>query len=330
MLYVTTRNKHDAYTAPWTLRDDCAKDGGLYLPFRMPEFAAADIAALRDKSFGQTVADVLNLFFSTHLTGWDVEFSIGRYPVKIGSAGQKVLIAECWRNLEGSYEKMERSLAARICGCSTMDVNVTSWLRIAIRIAVLTAVFGELQRQETVDAVDVAVPVGDFSLTMAVWYCRRMGLPVRNIICGCNGNDAVWELLHMGQMRTVNGIVPELERLIHGILGVDETRRYCAACASGDTYTLLPHVAKQLRCGMFAAVVSRERMTAAIPNVHSTSAYVMGSDVAVAYSALMDYRAKTGERCTALLLADRNPIDDAAEVAAAMKITQAELKELLR
>lgn len=330
MLYVTTRDKHDAYTAPWTLRDDCAKDGGLYLPFRMPTFSAAELTELKDQAFGQTVADMLNLFFSTQLSGWDVEFCIGKNPVKVGSVGQKVLISEFWRNLEGSYDKMERSLAARICGCGAAEVKITSWLRIAIRIALLTATFGELQRQGITEVIDVAVPVGNFSLTMAVWYCREMGLPVGNIICGCKESDAVWELLHVGQMRTGNGIVEELERLIHGTFGVDENRRYCAACNAGDVYTLLPHMVKQLRSGMFAAVVSRERMMAVIPNVHKTSAYVMSSDVAVAYSGLMDYRAKTGERSTALLLADRNPVDDAEQVASAMKITQAELKELLR
>lgn len=307
MLYVSTREKYDASTSIWTLKSDRAKDGGLYLPYKMPVFTPMDVAALKDRSFGQTVADMLNLFFSTQLTGWDVEFSIGRHPVKTASAGQMVVVAECWRNLDGSYEKLEKNLAARICGCSVGDVKLTSWLRIAIRIAVLVGIFGQLQRQDITEPVDIAVSVSDLHTAMAVWYCRRMGLPVGNIICGCRDNDAVWELLHMGQLRTAGSDLPELERLIHGVLGVDETLRYCDAVSRGELYTLLPQPAAQLRSGMFAAVISRERVDAAIPNVQSTSGYVMGMDVAVAYSALMDYRAKTGARSTALLLSDRNP-----------------------
>lgn len=329
MLYVTTREKYDACTPVWPLRQSCGADGGRYVPFCLPVLSREDVAALKDKSFGQTVADMLNLFFATGLTGWDVEFTIGRNPVRLGAAGQRVLVAEYWRNLEGSYEKMERSLAARIQGCGAKEANLTSWLRIAIRMALVTGVFGELQRQDVTEPVDIAVSVGDFGVTMALWYCREMGLPVGNIVCGCRENDAVWELLHMGQIRTSGGVDPELERLIHGTFGVDETRRYCGACARGEVYSLLPHMAGQLRAGMFAAVISGERMAAAIPNVYSTSAYVMSLDAAAGYSGLMDYRAKSGERATALLLADRDPAGDAAQVAAALRITQAELKERL-
>ena len=307
MLYVSTREKYDASTSIWTLRNDRASDGGLYLPFKMPAFSAADVAALKDKTFGQTVADMLNLFFGTRLTGWDVEFAVGRYPLKVASAGQKVMVAESWWNLDGSYEKMERNLAARVCGCSAMDVTVTSWLRIAIRIAVITAIFGQLQREGITDHVDIAVNVGDMDIAMSAWYCRKMGLPIANIICGCQDNDAVWELLHMGQMRTSGLNQPELERLIHGVFGVDEVLRYNEKLTTGAQYSLLPEAAAQLSRGMFAAVVSHERMDASIPKVHSTSGYRMGMDVAVGYSALMDYRAKTGARTTALLLSDRNP-----------------------
>ena len=309
MLYVSTRERYDASTSIWTLKADHAADGGLYLPFKLPTFSAAEVAELKEQSFGQTVAQMLNLFFSADITGWDVEFAVGRHPLKIDSAGQKVMVAETWRNLDGSYEKMERHLAAIICKCSPLDVKVTSWLRIAIRIAVLFGIFGQLQRHDVTDPVDVAVNVGELDVAMAVWYGRKMGLPIANIICGCRDNDAIWELLHMGQMRTAGLEQPELERLVHGTLGVNEAIRFSGIVSRGETYSLLPADASKLRNGMFAAVVSRERIDAAIPNVLSTSGYTMGLDVAVGYSGLMDYRARTGARTTALLLSDRNPQD---------------------
>lgn len=323
MLYLTTRDKHDAKTCSWTMKQDTAEDGGLYVPFQLP---ALPVAELKEKSFGQTVADVLNLFFSAGLTGWDVELCIGRYPVRIAPLGQKVLVAECWRNLDGSFAGMEQSLAQRICS----GTCVTSWMRIAVRMAVLAAVFGELLRQEMEETVDVSVSIDDFSMVMAAWYGRKMGLPIGNIICGCRENDAVWELLHMGQLRTSGGVIPELERLIYGTFGVEETLRYSQICENNDIYTLLPNMSAQLREGMFAAVISGERVKTAIPSVYRTGAYVMGPDVAVAYSSLMDYRAKSGERPTALLIGQADPLDAAQEVAAAMKLSREELKELLR
>ena len=326
MLYVSTRSKYDADTTPWALRNDTASDGGRYLPYKLPSLSLAD---LKDKSYGQTVADVLNQFFGTGLSGWDVEFSVGRNPVKLVSIGQKITVAECWRNLDGSYDALEKNLAARICGCDARNVTVTSWVRIAIRIAVLTAIFGDLQRQGFEGYLDVSVPVGDMTQIMALWYARVMGLPIGKIICGCQDNDGVWDLLHVGQMKTAIKPAAELERLIHGAFGVDEVLRYCGVCDRGETYQLLPVMSDALKRVMFAAVVSENRVSGAIPNVYSTSAYILEPEVAVGYSSLLDYRAKTGERAQALLLSDRNPIDAADAVAAAMHITPAKLKELL-
>ena len=94
MLYLTTREKFDAFTAARTLASDHGADGGRYLPYKMPHYSAEEIAALKDMSFGQTVAQVLNTFFGTRLTTWDVECCIGRFPLRLAVMGQKVFTAE--------------------------------------------------------------------------------------------------------------------------------------------------------------------------------------------------------------------------------------------
>ena len=93
MLYVTTREKYDAFTAPRTLAGDCGPDGGRFLPFQIPVFSTEEIYALKEKSFGQCVSEMLNRFFSTRLTPWDVEFSVGRHPVKIATATGFLLLS---------------------------------------------------------------------------------------------------------------------------------------------------------------------------------------------------------------------------------------------
>lgn len=330
MLYLTTREKFDAFTAARTLTSDCGADGGRYLPYKMPSFSADAVAALKDKSFGQTVAEMLNTFFGTRLTAWDVECCIGRFPLKIAAMGQKVLVAECWRNLDGSYDKLEQQLAARICGSFHFDVKRTSWLCIAIRIAVLTAVFGELQRQGMTERVDIALPDGDFTEFMAVWYCRKMGLPVANIICACSDDSDAWNLLYNGQVRTAGGVMAELERLIYATLGINEAIRFHQCCDRQEMYALSEPALSMLRTGIFPAVVSQDRIRVTIPNVYRTNSYILAPDAASAYSGLLDYRAKDRQTRSALLMADSNPADNAREVAAMLNIPESKLKELLR
>ena len=94
MLYVSTRNKMDSYTAYRTLHEEYAPDGGQFVPFRIPSFTNEEREALQEKSFSQIVADILNLFFAARLTGWDVECCIGRNPVRLERMNHRLIVAE--------------------------------------------------------------------------------------------------------------------------------------------------------------------------------------------------------------------------------------------
>lgn len=344
MLYVTTRSQNDPQTTPKALSADRGSDGGLYVPFQMNVYSADQIAELKDRSFGQCVADILNQFFGCRLSAADVDFTIGRFPVKITSMNHRILIAETWRNVMRDYDRTEQALAALVCsnlGCSVMR---TSWLKITIRIAVLFGVFAELMRTGAVSAaqkIDVSVPTMDFSVPMSVWYARYLGLPIGNIICSCNENSGLWELLHLGQMHTdcvvVNTTTPmadmavptELERLIHAVGGMNAVLQYVCVLEKRRIYRPNEELAAQLKKGMFSAVVSRSRLDALIPSVYRTNSYILGAYTALAYGGLMDYRAKTGQTRSALILSDRSPICDQQIVADAMRMSPAQLTEEL-
>ena len=343
MLYITTRDKHNAYTVSRAIHEDRGPDGGFYLPFRMPRFEQEALATLQEKSFAQSVAEILNLFFSCGLTPWDVEFAVGRHPVKLSFLQQRISVAELWHNQKMDYSGLVQALTQKICGKPGIQTP-SSWVKIAIRIGVLFGIYGQMHHSGVMDIgslFDVALPTGDFSGAMACWYARQMGLPVGNIICSCNENSGVWDLLHLGEVRTdvsaVNTCIPEsdiplpeeVERLICAALGVDETAEYCAIRNRGGIYRLLPVTLDMLRKGMFAAVVSQSRLEAVIPSVYRTAEYIMNPYTALAYSGLADYRAKTGESRTALLLADKNPLSDAQVVTSAMNMSLQEVKEIL-
>ncbi len=328
MLYLTTRDRFDTYTAFHAIKRDTAPNGGLFVPFKLPEI---DMKELSELSFGDCVAQIMNHLFSTRLTGKQVEFSIGRNPLRIKSAHQRTVIAELFRNLDGSYEKMEQRLAGKLCGCFNTEEVTTSWVAIAIRIAILFGVFTELRKQGISDTViDIALPCGDFRLPMAAWYGREMGLPIGNIICACAPDCGVWDLLRHGELRTSanDPAYAELERLIFAAGGAAEAVRYQKARETGGIF--VPEDPQKVSKGVFCAVVSDDRIGNAISSVYRTNSCVLQKESAVSYSGLMDYRAKTGESRTALLLADQNPEDQAGYIAGAMNITEDALKELLR
>lgn len=344
MLYVTTRNKNDAHTAHKTLTADHAPDGGLFVPFQMPILPTEDILSLKDKSFGQCVAEILNLFFSARLDGWDVDFCIGRFPVKLVPMSHRIMVAETWHNPDWDFARIVRNLFSRIYGNDDTQGVPSNWAWIAIRIAILFGLYGQLLQQGLValgTVIDVAVTAGDFSAPMAVWYAREMGLPVGNIICSCNDNGSVWDLLHYGQLRTDTiavstntpqcdlGVPSGLERLLYGCAGTAEANKFADACRQGTMYAPDEESYLSIRKGMFAAVVSQKRMESVIRNVYHTSAYILDPYAALAYGGLQDYRTSAGETRTVLLLTEQSPVCSATTVAAAMGITAQQLKERL-
>ena len=342
MLYVTTRNEHDAYTTHRAIHSLKGTDGGDFLPFRMPALTQEEIAALKDVSFGQCVADMLNRFFSCGLTGWDVDFMAGRHAVKMKTLPHRVMVAELWHNVDGSYDRLESALTSRITG--TNDAP-NSWVRIAIRIAVLTGIYGMMLREGHITkshVFDIAVTNADFEQPLAVWYVRSMGIPVANIICCCNDNSAVWDLLRHGEMKTVTMVkhtatplvdeaVPaQLERLISATLGTKEADRYHLILNDGKVYTAPVGTLETLRKGMQAAVVSDMRIRSDIPNVYRTGGYLMGPYTALAYGGLMDYRSVSGLSRPALLLADRSVLCDTGIVCQVMGCGVADLNQFIR
>lgn len=344
MLYITTRSKFDVYTPPITMQQDRGPDGGLFVPFKMPEFSVGDICALGKQSFGQNVADILNLFFGTKLTGWDVDMTIGRSAYRLNSMKFRILIGELYHNMDGDINRLIRMLAIRVHPDGDIIGKHSDWLEIAVRIAVLFGLFGELIRTEQIRAdkpINIAVSAGSFAGPMAAWYARQMGLPIGVIICGCNENGAVWDLLHRGELDTDALAVttstpkgdytlpPDLERLISAACGQEETLNYCFHCLEGGTYRPERDAHNAIRQGMFAAVISNKRVDTIIPSVYRTSEYILDRYSALAYGALADYRSRTGKSTTTLLLVENSPLNQGESIAAAMNISVSELKKRL-
>ena len=323
MLYVTTRNKFDTYTVYRANQSDRGPDGGLYLPFRIPNLSKEELQALSEQPFCQRLASILNLFFGAQLTAWDVELCGGKNPATLVPMSHRILVAEMWHNHDLDYTRLESRLAERICGSEDAGKKPVSWVGIAIRIAMLFGVFAELPD----GIVDIAVATENFAPPMAAWYAREMGLPVGNIICS-HDDASVWNLLHQGEVRTDSGMPENLERLISATLG-EENLRYCEACDNKRLYTTLPGTLETLRKGMYATVISQDRLMGLIPSTYRMAGYIMSPQTAMAYGGLQDYRAQTGENRLALLLSDRSPVSDSKMVAACMEMTEQQLREKL-
>ena len=328
MLYITTRNSADTYTAFQTLRNDLSLDGGRFVPFRLPRVTTETLLQMQYASYNEIVAQILNLFFPGRLTASDVEMCLGADAANLVPMRHKIILAELWHN--GSYDLSASvdALSHRILNAGAGEA-ATEWMRICCRIACLFGIYARLLSTGAVDGIrglDIAVCSGDFCSPMAAWYAREMGLPIGTIVCGCNDIADVWDLLHRGELHCSKDTPPGIERLIYGVLGQQEAARFGRACVGKLVYAPPDKPEEELGQGMFAAVISEKRRENVIRSVYRTNAYVLSPCTALAYGGLQDYRASRSESAPALILAEQGALCDAHTVADLLGVSEAELK----
>ncbi len=304
MLYVSTRNSVDTYTAYRALHEERAPDGGFYVPFHLPVFTKEELSNLREQSFGDTVAQLLNLFFGARLTGWDVECAIGRLPIKSVYMNQRFIVAEAWRNPAGTFRYVLNSLYRLL---SDETATPTGWYEIAVEIAFLFGLYGTLEN--VTQDFDIAVATGDFSDISAALYAKSMGLPVRCIVCACNENNAVWDLINKGDFHTNLAQPKYMEHFLSKCFGVEAVLRYLEACEKKTTYYVDEVQLDFLNQNLFSAVVSTNRVGAIISSMYQTNQYQIDYDSALAYGGLQDYRSRTGISNHTLILAKQRPVE---------------------
>lgn len=322
MLYVTTRNHNNIHTVRHPLTKDRGPDGGLYIPFRNPDFPENLIHGLKDKSFGQCIADILNLYFGTKLSGWDVDFAVGRHPFRLVPMSHKILIAELWNNPGGDFFWLTHKLRNLVMPEADPNSAVSEWVSLVIRMAVIFGIYSELESLELAGrnkTMDISVCSGDFSAPMALYHARQIGLPVGRIVFGCNENSGAWDLIHHGELHTGASVVttdtpycdhsvpPGLERLIYDCFGLQEAVRFGQAVKKGLLYTVTEEMRQCLSDGLFGAVISKRRTDSVIRNIFRTNSYQLSGYTALAYGALQDYRSTNNEAGPALILAENGP-----------------------
>ncbi len=306
MLYVSTRNSADTYTAYRALHEEHTPDGGFYVPFHLPAFTEETLSALKKQSFSDTVAQVLNLLFGLRLSGWDVEFAIGRNCIRSVSTNQRILFAECWHNPDGNFSHVVNRLYNLTTGENFIPAG---WFCIAVRIAVL---FGLYAGMDDTPEFDVAVTAGDFADVAAAMYAKDMGLPINTVICACDENSSAWDFINKGEWNTAaapaNVTCPAyLEYFIARKLNTAEVCKYLDCCNRKATYFIDEEQLEAIKDSLYICVVSTRRVDTIISGMYSSNQYRFDPCAASSYGALQDYRSSVGVNHFTVIPATQRP-----------------------
>lgn len=315
-------------------------DGGMYLPETIPELSRDAIGAMGNLRLNTRIAGLCNLFMDSPISEWDLDFSVGRRSVRFRAIDRKTVLLECWHNPEGTLSYLTRYLA----DLTAAGREPGYWLSVLSKITVLGAGISGLLAEKTIDwgsPVDIAAASGDFSAVLAGWYLRQMGFPIGRILCCCNENNALWELVHLGQLRTdgvcVQTETPDsdilipagLEHLIFYFGGIGAVANFSKSLQEGCVYIPEEEILRLLRENLFVSVVSGSRMRFTIAGVMQTCGYPMSPYGALSYAGVQDYRTKSNENHYTVILCEKSPVLDRETVAAALGISAEALEKRL-
>ncbi len=183
-------------------------------------------------------------------------------------------------------------------GISLTSANSINLGRLVPQLAYWLHAYGMLVRQGVVPCgaqVDIVVPTGNFGNLLAAWWARRLGVPVRRLICATNENDVLAVFLRTGvydrrrPFQTTNSpsmdilVSSNLERLLHDVADARQTAGWMRQLQAEGHYAIGPAVLSRLQKLVTAGSASPSATEAAIARLWHDHGYLADPHTAVAW-----------------------------------------------
>ncbi|MFA9413345.1 MULTISPECIES: threonine synthase [unclassified Streptococcus] len=170
------------------------------------------------------------------------------------------------------------------------------------------------------DAINIAVPTGNFGNILAAYYARQIGLPVHKLICASNDNKVLTDFFasktydKKRDFRVTTSpsmdilVSSNLERLIFHLVGnsTAKTKELMEQLAIAGEYSLTEF--DPAIWDLFEAGFATEEQTAAdIKRLYEEMGYVQDPHTAVASSVYQAYRTRTGDETPTVIASTASP-----------------------
>ena len=157
-------------------------------------------------------------------------------------------------------EKIREKLAEKQIKLSS--ANSINWGRLVPQIVYYFSTYAEFVKANQIklgDAVNIVVPTGNFGNILAAYYAKKMGLPVKKLICASNENNVLTEFFKTGIYdrnrefhKTISPsmdilISSNLERLLNHEAGhTDQVKRFMTQLNTTGKYKIDAPLKKKL------------------------------------------------------------------------------------
>ena len=170
------------------------------------------------------------------------------------------------------------------------------------------------------EQINVVVPTGNFGNILAAYFAKRVGVPIKTLICASNDNKVLYDFFTTGTYDRKRDFIltnspsmdilisSNLERLIYLSTGCDAraNKALMQDLSVKGSYT----VTEDMRAFMsdFAGgFATQEENAAAIKRIFDSTGYLIDTHTGVAAAVYGDYRAKSGDTAKTVIASTASP-----------------------
>ncbi len=204
------------------------------------------------------------------------------------------------------------------------SANSINWGRLLPQIVYYFWAYSQLLQKEALksgDAMDVAVPTGNFGNILAGYYAKCMGLPIKTLICASNENNVLADVLATGTYDKRRGFFKTTSPSMD-ILVSSNFERFLYAMTDGDgtlvteamqklgkdgTYTVPTWVKENWQKIMAGGYANQAQVQQTIRDTFNETGYTLDPHTAVGVKVYEDFVAAKRANTPGVILSTASP-----------------------
>ena len=192
------------------------------------------------------------------------------------------------------------------------SANSINWGRLVPQIVYYFSAYCDLMNSGSIsagDEINVVVPTGNFGNILACYYAKKMGLPVKKLVCASNSNNVLTDFLNTGtydknrEFYTTTSpsmdilISSNLERLLYHMSGNDDklVNDLMSKLSADGVYTVSDELISSIKECFSAGFAGEDDVNDTIKSYFDDYHYLCDTHTAVALKVYADYVKNSGD-----------------------------------
>ena len=215
------------------------------------------------------------------------------------------------------------------------SANSINWGRLAPQIVYYISAYCDLLKREgdyLKDGFNIVVPTGNFGNILAAYYAKKMGVPVKKLICASNANNVLTDFINTGKYdrnrsfyTTISPsmdilISSNLERMLFELSSCDDkaVSDMQNSLSQSGTFTVSDEIRAKMNDLFWGGCCDDNATLDTIKGLFNEYGYLCDTHTAVAMNVYKQYVEKTGDDIPTVIASTASPYKFARSVLSAV------------